>query len=77
MSMILEMENEDLNAAVLRIIPKINMSAIEQLISDIPEKAYGKTVITNNQKQLYIQALNYAYENVLAPAYSKLKAIKQ
>ena len=72
MKMIQKMEIQDLNDAVIRITEKINISDIQYLINDIPESAFGKTVITANQKQLYYEALTYAYENVLLPTYNKL-----
>ena len=72
MKMIQGMEIPDLNDAVIRLTKKINITDIQYLINDIPESAFGKTVISINQKQLYCKALTFAYENVLLPTYYKL-----
>ena len=72
MEMIKKMENNDLNNAVLRVVEKIDIKKITNLINEIPETAFNKTVLTSNQKQLYVEMLTYSYENVLKPIYKKL-----
>ena len=72
MNIIKNMENDNINNAVLRIVEKIDIKKIIDLINEIPETAFDKIVITSNQKQLYIEMLKYGYENVLKPTYDKL-----
>ncbi len=54
--------NEDCNAALKRIVPRINMDAIEELINAIP-------CISDLQKDFYKQYLNKRYELMIRPAY--------
>lgn len=58
-------ENEDLNKAILRIFPRINMDEINNLIDDTP-------YIFDNQKLFYKTYLNARYEKILAPVYAEL-----
>lgn len=54
--------NEDCNEALKRIVPRINVDAIEELINAIP-------CITDLQKDFYKQYLNKRYELMIRPAY--------
>ena len=63
----------ELNNAVCRLIQRIDIDAICDIINEIPEVAFNKVVITNNQKKLYSEVLTYGYENVLKPTYEKLE----
>ena len=58
-------KNEDLNKAILKIFPKINMDEINNLIDDTP-------YISDNQKLFYKTYLNARYEKILAPVYAEL-----
>ena len=58
-------ENEDLNKAILRIFPRINMDEINNLIDGTP-------YIFDNQKLFYKNYLNARYEKILAPVYAEL-----
>lgn len=58
-------KNEDLNKAILRIFPKINMDEINNLIDSTP-------YISDNQKLFYKTYLNARYEKILAPVYTEL-----
>lgn len=55
-------ENEDCNEALKRIVLRINMEKIEELINAIP-------CITDLQKEFYKQYLNKRYELIIRPAY--------
>lgn len=55
-------ENEDCNEAIKRIVPRINMEKIEELINAIP-------YISDLQKEFYIKYLNKRYEVIIRPAY--------
>ena len=75
MKMIQSMEIPELNNAVCRLTQRIDIDAICDIINEIPEVAFDKIVITNNQKKLYSEVLTYGYENVLKPTYEKLEKL--
>lgn len=58
-------ENEDLNKAILRIFPRINLAEINNLIDGTP-------YISDNQKLFYRTYLNARYEKILASVYVEL-----
>ena len=66
------MENEDCNKAMLRIMPKINMTKIMNIFDEIPEKYNDLKVLSKIQKTYYLKSLEYRYFNVLMPIYNKL-----
>lgn len=67
-----KMENKDLNAAILRIIPRIDLDVIKKIFDEIPEEIDGVYVISKNKKELYYKMLEYRYNKVLLPIYNEL-----
>ena len=67
-----KMDNKDCNAAVLRVVPKINISNIKDIFNEIPLEYNNLVVMSNIQKKYYLKAINYKYNNVLLPVYKKL-----
>lgn len=65
--------SEQCNAAVLRIVPEIDMNAILNIILEIPNEAHGVPIISDIQKDYYYKILEYRYKNVLDPAYENIK----
>ena len=59
------LENEDLNKAILRIVPKINLNKINQIINDT-------LYISDIRKKFYQEIILKRYEEILLPAYEKL-----
>ncbi|MBR4861536.1 MAG: HipA domain-containing protein [Firmicutes bacterium] len=57
-------ENDDCNAALKRMFPRINMVEISAFIDTVP-------YISELQKQFYKYYLNARYELILSPAFSK------
>lgn len=55
-------ENKDCNAAVLRMVPRIDMIAIHAFIDEVP-------YITDLQKEFYKRYLSARYELIIRPAY--------
>ena len=55
-------ENKDCNAAVLRMVPCIDMTAIHVFIDEVP-------YITDLQKEFYKHYLSARYELIIRPAY--------
>lgn len=63
-------DNEECNAAVLRIVPKINMKTIASFIDDVPG-------LTDLQKEFYKTYISARYERILLPAYDLILAENQ
>ena len=59
------MENEDLNEAIKRIFPKIDMSKISQVIDETP-------MVSDIRKTFLKSMLHERYERILVPAYEKI-----
>ena len=66
------MDNDDCNKAILRIVPKINIDTIISIFDEVPEEYNGLPVLSKIQKEYYLKALKYRYDNVLVPVYNKL-----
>ena len=66
------MNNDECNKAILRIVPKINMDKITDIFENIPEEYKGLPVLSKIQKEYYLKSLKYKYDNVLVPVYNKL-----
>ena len=65
--------NADLNRAILRIVPKINLNKIKDIIYDVPNSK-GKIKITSDIiKEFYYKLVEYRYNNILLPVYERLK----
>ena len=58
-------ENEDCNAAVLRMVPKIDMDAIHSFIDEVP-------FLTDLQRTFYKTYLDARYDLILMPVYDEL-----
>lgn len=67
------LQNDDLNNAVLRIVPKIDIEKIKEIINSIPEKFEGIDIISPVQKEFYTKTIEYRYKNVLVPTLEKLR----
>ena len=66
------MDNDDCNKAILRIVPKINIDTIISIFDEVPEEYNGLPILSKIQKEYYLKALKYRYDNVLVPVYNKL-----
>lgn len=66
------MSSSDCNAAIERIVPKIDLIKIKTIFDEIPEKINGIETIRHKQKELYYKVLEYRYNNVLLPTYKKI-----
>ena len=71
-----EMGNEDCNAAVKRIVPRIDISKIRGIFSEIPNEYNGVEIISDNTKKLYTAILEKRYEYVLKPALRKIQQLE-
>lgn len=66
------MNEDECNKAILRIVPKINMDKITDIFENIPEEYKGLPILSKIQKEYYLKSLKYKYDNVLVPVYNKL-----
>lgn len=66
------MQNEELNQAVLRIVPKIDLKKIKDFFDTIPYEYNNIQVFSKEQRSVYYNLLVYRYEKVLLPIYNKL-----
>lgn len=65
-------ENTDLNEAIKRIVPKIDLQRINQFIDDIPESKERLLIISEIRKTFYKQTLELRYKDILQPVLSKI-----
>lgn len=76
LKLIESMANEELNKAVLRIVPKINLAKIKEMFDEVPREYNGLSVMSQEQKDYYYASLEYKYNNVLLRIYEQLVAIE-
>ena len=67
----LEFEKQ-LREAVKRVIPKINLKVIKEVINEIPEKYKDLEIMPKEMKEFYIKLLEQRYEKILLPSYEKV-----
>lgn len=58
-----------------KVVEKIDMKKINEIIDSIPEEFKGIKVITPTMKKFYKEFLNKKYENILLPAFRKVVEI--
>ena len=68
-----KLANPDLNAAIVRFCERINMDAIDALIDEVPEEAYGRIVLSDGVKQTHKKLLRTRLEEGFMPLYKRLK----
>lgn len=62
-----------LRASLEKIVEKIDIKKINEIIDSIPEEFKGVKIITPVTKSFYKEFLNKKYENILLPALKKIK----
>lgn len=68
-------DNINLNNAVLRIVPNIDLEKIKDIIYEIPNNYEKIKIISDIQKEFYYKLIEYRYSNILVPTYEKIKKI--
>ena len=63
----------DLAAAIARFCEAVDMDAIDALIDDVPEEAYGRIVLPDGVKQAHKTLLRTRVEQGFLPLYRKLR----
>ena len=69
-------DNIDLNNAVLRIVPNIDLKKIKDVIYEIPNNYENIKIISDIQKEFYYKLIEYRYSNILVQTYEKIKEIE-
>lgn len=67
------LSNKDCDAALMRIVPKINVEKIKKMIHEIPNEVDGIQIISDIRKEFYCKCVEYRYEKSLYPTYLKIK----
>ncbi len=65
--------NAELNNAILRIVPHVNLEKIKDIIYEVPNNHENIKIMSDVQKNFYYKLIEYRYNNILVPAYKKLK----
>ncbi len=72
-----KMENTECNAAVQRIVPKIRLHEIAQIVDEIPERFQDVKIASPLQKEYFKQIMTKRYADVLVPVYEQLRQLEQ
>lgn len=72
----LEEISKNIQEAILRNIPKINIERIKKIIDEIPESYNGIKVMSPIMKDFYKTFLSERYEQIFLPALEKVREIK-
>lgn len=68
-----KLANPDLNAAIVRFCEAVDMGAVEALIDEVPEEAYGRVLLSDGVKQARKTLLRTRLEQGFMPLYRELK----
>lgn len=71
------LKNEDCNAALMRIVPRINVENIKKMINEIPNEINGIQIISDVRKGFYCKCIEYRYEKSLYPTYLKVQEMQK
>lgn len=71
------LKNEDCNAALMRIVPKINVENIKKMINEIPNEINDIQIISDVRKGFYCKCIEYRYEKSLYPTYLKVQEMQK
>lgn len=69
--------SDNIQAALIRIVPKIDLEKINKIINDIPEEHQGIKIMSPTMKNYYKVFLKERCEKVLIPALEKTKEIQK
>lgn len=67
------MQNEECNEAVKRIVPKINLPEIHEIIYEIPTNFKNVDIISDVAKNVYFEISCIRYNEILLPTLEKIK----
>ena len=67
--------NPDLGAAVLRAEKNIDLGTVEALVDEVPGEAYGRVLMTDEQRMSHKRLLRLRYERGIVPAARRFRAM--
>lgn len=68
-------ENPDLAAAVLRAERNVDLTKIGSLIDEVPEEAYGRVLMTPDQRASHKRLIRLRYEEGILPAAERFRTL--
>ena len=72
---LLSSRNADVAAAVLRAERSIDLDVVEALIDQVPEEAYGRVLMTDEQRTSHKTLLRMRYEQGIVPAAERFRKL--
>lgn len=66
------MQNINVIEALIRIVPKIDFSKIQEIFDEIPKEWKGITVLSNPQREMYLKMLKFIYRRIFIPTYQNV-----
>lgn len=75
---LINLENEDLQSAILRVTPKVieKLGEIEDFFNDVPCSYGDLPICSQERKQYYLQGIKVRVSDLLVPRYEELKVDK-
>ena len=73
---ILKAENPKCNQALERIISRIDLQIVKEMIAEIPEEWKEHKIISPIQREYYFRVMKMRYEEVFLPALEKIKMLE-
>lgn len=70
---IVEMKNAKCNEAILRTVPRMELSVWKDIIYEIPNEWEGWKIISDIQKEYYFKVMEMRYQEILLPVWKKMK----
>lgn len=70
-------EDPELQDAILRIVPRIDLNRIDSIIDDIPEEFAGINVISEVRRTYYKELISVRYHDVLLPVFQECSILNR
>lgn len=65
-------QNPDLDAAIVRIAEAMDLGAVDAIIDDVPEEAYGHILMGDAVRESHKQLIRQRFEDGILPLYEKI-----
>ena len=67
-----ELKNEQCNAAIKRIVPRMDLAKVEGFMEEIPESYKGVNILSNTAKKVYMKILEERYYQIFEPLFERV-----
>jgi hypothetical protein len=71
----MESENPDLARAILRAERHIDLGMVDELVDQVPAEAYGRMLMTPEQRVSHKRLLHKRYEEGIVPAADRVRRL--